>query len=73
METSILNCFAENLIELENNLRKMKVISKMMLEMHPYIPVCKEPFKNNSLSLLLFEVEETEGNFSWNPGKLNYK
>lgn len=44
-----------------------------MLEMHSHIPVCKEPFENNSLSMLLFEVEEIEGNFSWNPGRLNYK
>lgn len=49
VETNILNCFAETLLELENNLRRINVISKMMLEMHPHIPVCKEPFKNNSL------------------------
>lgn len=73
VETSILNCFTEILRELENNLKRIKVISKMMLEMHHHIPICKEPFKNNSLSLLLFEVEETEGNFSWNPSRLNYK
>lgn len=36
----------------------------MMLERHPHISVYKEPLKNNSASLLLFEVEETEGNIS---------
>lgn len=64
VETSILNCFAETLIELENNLRRIKVVSKIVLEMHPHISVYKEPLKNNSTSLLLFEVEETEGNLS---------
>lgn len=73
VEASGLNCSAETLVELEINLRRIKVASKMMLEMHPHILVCKEPFKSNSLSLLLFEVDGTEGIFSWNPGRLNYK
>lgn len=34
----------------------------MMLEMQPHISVYKEPLKNNSTFLLLFEVEE--GNLS---------
>lgn len=69
VETSILNCFAETIIELENNLRRIKVVSKIMLEMHPHISVYKEPLKNNSPSLLLFEVEETERNLSPNSGR----
>lgn len=73
VETSILNCFAETIIELENNLRRIKVVSKITLEMHPHISVYKEPLKNNSPSLLLFEVEETERNLSPNSGRWNYK
>lgn len=73
VETSILNCFAETLIDLENNLKRIKVVSKMMLEMHPRISVYKEPLKNNSQPLLLFEIEEIEGNLSQNSCRWNYK
>lgn len=64
VKTSILNCFAETLIEPENNLRRIKVVSKMMLEMRLHISVYKKPLKNNSPSLLLFEVGGTDRGLS---------
>lgn len=65
VETGILNCFSETLMEFRNNSRRIKVVSKMMLEMHPHISVYKELLKNNPPSVLLFEVEEREGSLAW--------
>lgn len=69
VETDILNCFSETLMEFKNNSRRIKVVSKMMLEMHTHISVYKELLKNNPPSVLLFEVEEREGSLVWTATK----
>lgn len=68
-----MNCFSETLVDFKNNIRRIKVVSEMMLEMYPHISVCKKVLKNNSPSVLLFEVQESEGNLSWNSTRWNRK